>query len=311
MKHFLLILILLLSGAIEAYGSNSCYRSHINDPLAEIERINKDNNRYLSNDAPVEYQIFILKERQKKKALRLLERVKKGDVASDKDLSIIAEDLVAILYGQQDLVDRYFLKSKDERKQESIRLQARTQLIEKGLKSFISKQPVHQKISLWIKVKKNVRRIFQSQVVNWAQVPFNLPEFKNKRISEELLGKIIWNGISPHQREIDAYYKVQSKKEIYSSFRRIYSFVIIGVLATQGYQQGLAKDKAENKAKVEFVTEQLEYVADNLPKEVQEYKEQIREEALKNAIVEFEAELNRAPTSAEIAEMQTIIFESN
>ena len=307
MYRSFLAFILIVTSVTESFG-NSCAHLFFR-PLETLERVNRENNSYLSNDASVEYLVMMLKDRHRKKAEKLLYRVHKGDIASEKDLFRVSEELVLLLYGHKSVIDNYFFKSKDQRRNEAIRHSIRIQLMEKGLKSFLENRPPEWKVTLWIKVKKNVRKILQSNALSWLQIPFGIPRRENKVMEETLLQKVIWDGISAHQKEVDRYFSAQVKVEAYNTLRHFYSVIIIGTLTVFGYQTGFERQNIERKEKIEFVSNQLDYLATNLPKEARALKDANREGALEAAIEEYRGEFREEPSAKEIEEMRKIIFD--
>src|SRR5690606_34994656 len=125
MFRSLLAFILILTSVTESLGNTCGYL--FSRPLDAIEQVNRSNNGYLSSDASVQYKIMMLKQRHQKKAQKLLDRVYKGDIASEKDLHRLSEELTLLLYGHRSVIDNYFFKSKDQRQTESIRHIVHTQ----------------------------------------------------------------------------------------------------------------------------------------------------------------------------------------
>lgn len=300
-----MVFILIFASVTESFGNTCSYL--FTRPIDAIERANKEYNGKISNDAPVEYQIQNLKNRQRKKAQKLLDRVFKGDIVSAKDLETVAINLTNILYGRKDTIDRYFLKNASQREVESFRWKTKKQLIEKGLVSFVETQPKDLKISLWIKLKKNVRRILQSQIMNWLQLPFGLPSRRESSISEDLLFKTVWEGTDKYQAEIAALMKTERKWDGYAVGRRMYMFTIVSVLMVHGYQEGIDRREAEQKQKVEQVVAALESTKE-LPEMTKAYVKERKDTAFRDSIEQFKTELKRDPTPEEIEEMRAIIY---
>lgn len=313
MIHLKLLFILLLTSGTLSFASNTCinFFSPLS-PLATLEQVNKDQNRFISLDAPIEYHIVMLKKGQQKQVHKLLRRVEVGDISSEKDLLKVSEKFVDILFGRRDILNRYWRKSAPEREIESVRLQIKTQLVYQGLQSFLENQPTDQKLGLWIQTKKTVRKVFQSRAWNWLQVPFNLPAIKNAPIAEDLLFRIVWDGLEAHQEAIHKYFQSQGKRELYTTLSRIYSFVFIGILSSysvyHGYQLETQKAETESRIKAEIITTQLDSFSEGLATQIQEHRIQLREEALQKSIQELQEALGRPPTEAEIQEMKDILF---
>lgn len=202
MRMIIFTLILSLIN-VSPVWSNTCSSLFDSNLLSYIEQVNKSNNQFILEDTSIEKYIEGLKNKNQKKINNIFTRLTEHGVVSEKDIHRSAEELVILLFGKRDVFLRYFKKAKDERAQESARYQIRRKLIEKGLKSFLNNHTPTQKTTLWIAVKKNVRRLFQSQFWNWYQLPWGVPNFRDKPMSESLIEKTIWDGIPAHQKEIN------------------------------------------------------------------------------------------------------------
>jgi hypothetical protein len=308
MRGFILALISITFSVTSVWG-NTCSRLFdTNNLLANIELVNTQNNGYLSNDAPVEYQILVLKNRQKNKVNKLLKKIEEEGFTSDKDILETAEELTILLYGKRDTISNYFFKSKDQKANDSVRLQVKKQLLEKGLRSFLNSKDTAFKTNAWIKTKKIVHKLILSQFWNWYQIPFGLPSIKDKPISEELLNKIVWNGVSENKKEISEYYKVQGKKETYAIIRQAYSAIALVVITSLAYHTADVRAKTEHRAQVEMAAAQLDVISETLPAQMIKFNEAVKATKLNEAIEEAQKELNRELTPEEIQELKNIIY---
>ncbi|MES2768237.1 MAG: hypothetical protein V4596_03750 [Bdellovibrionota bacterium] len=285
MKKLIIIFVLFISNVASA--SNICASLFQINLLIKLEEVNNSNNNYIA-EATIESKILSLKKRKQKQIKRILERVQTEGVSSQRELYNVSNEIIILLSGNRDLIDRYFFKSKDERKKESIRFQVQQQLMQKGLEGFLKENSKNFKVNLWIQTKLAIRKLLNSQFFNWYQLPWMLPRFRDKQLSEELLQKIIWSGIDANKLEIQKHYELQSYKEFYASMRRLYAGAFLGMSLIYTYNGALDYIQKQN------ITEQDLKVTEDL--------------AFEKATDSFIALMNREPNNEELTQIKKIIY---
>jgi hypothetical protein len=285
LKKNIILFILLISTLADA--KNTCASLFQTDLLMTLEGINRSNGNYIS-DSTIESQILSLKKRKQKEFKKLLERIKARGISSQKEINKISVEMVILLSGDKDAIDKYFFKTRDERMLESIRHQIQQRLIQKGLEDFLVANSNIYKVNLWVRTKEAVKTLLNSQLWNWLQIPWMLPEIAGKPLSEDLMQKIIWSGIEANKKEIEVYYKTQSHREMYASLRRIYAGVFLGITIMSTYHGVI--DLVESQT---ITQRDLRATEDA---------------AMEKAVGDFATLMGREPSTKELAMIKEIIY---
>lgn len=300
--------VLIIASSVPAMAQ-SCANYFANNLRHYLEVTNRENNNYLS-ESSVDEKINSSRWMRRYRINRAINRIQREGFVSERDIYVTTDHLMVLFFGQKDVVDRYILKKTTARQQETIRYQVRTQLIEKGLRSFVKDNSAQFKINLWIRIKKVVRRMNQSQVLNFAQLAIGLPPtLKPYRLPDNLMMKVIWEGADANLPELQKYLKSQSKMDVYAVVRRLYTAVFLGMYTLYSYNQTMEMQAAESHAKAQIAVVQLNSVAEDLPNQVREFKRTTLENALKDAVAEYESEVGRPLTAEEYEQMRKVIYE--
>lgn len=299
--------------------AQSCYYYFNLSSLKFLEDSNSYFNSYLAQNGILSSVLSIPKKSyfggrierdssNKKFILSTLERVSKQGFVSERDRYQTSVELVTALYGSRWF--RFFKQSREERLHESIRYQIYQHILDKGFQAFLDQAALNQKLSLWQHTKRVVRIIQRSQFTNWLGITSGiLPTFRSANIPEDLILKIVWNGYEAHKHELNSYFPVYNRQDIYNLISPLhtliyYSFLILYTDHLYVQARAQAEDTQAQQA-----VEQVEKMGQASLDFVRDYKTTSRENALKEAIRELESELKRPATTEEIEDMRRIIYE--
>ena len=291
----------------------------IEQKMALIEVINeKILNRNLSriqqNDAFFELNLF--------KLTILKNHFKKLDLSSPlsrQSLKEFSSDLALILKGPPATMSDYFTKNKSQRMSDRLSRMLLEDLISYGLEGMIKRIPERSHLSSLERARLLSKKIFKYKIWKLFVLPYDLPWFEKIHIPDELLEKILIDGIDKHQSELIIYLKSQEKLDHYERFRRVYKPVALSAAIYFFYlsksperQRELTLEKEEEKEKLimEFnnMTDAILDTKNEVIKPVEEIKHDIREAHFQRVLKAFREEYKEDPTPEEYQEMRQKIF---
>ena len=283
--------------------------------MALIEVINK---RLIGTKVYVEKNLT--EEAQKLNALKLRKlqsHMRNFDLSAKltrKELNSFAADLMIILKGPPASLLDYFTENKTARMNARLMRMVQEDILLIGLRGMTERIPEKNSYSLMERGDYLVTRFFHHKIWKYLVLPYDLPWFEKVNIPEDLLKKIMIDGLEAHDQELIAYLKKQNMIDHYEQFRKVYRPIAFAIGFYFYFDQYYHAEKVENlqdqEQKEKFLesfkilSEQIMSAADSKEKT----DIQLKEEQLKRMIESYREKYKEEPTPSIIQEMRAKIF---
>lgn len=288
----------------------------IEQKMALIEVINK---RLMGTKLYT--QKSVTEEAQKLNALKLRKlqsHMRNFDLSSKltrKELNSFAADLMIILKGPPASLLDYFTENKTARMNARLMRMVQEDVLIMGLRGIIDRIPQKNSYSLMERGEYIVTRFFHHKVWKYFTLPYELPWFDKVNIPDELLKKIMLNGLEAHDQELITYLKKQNMIDHYEQFRKAYkpiAFAIGFYVYFDKYyhdEKGATLQEQEQQREkfiesFKLLSEQIMDAADSEEKSDM----QLKEEQLKRMIENYRVRYQEGPSPLVIKEMRAKIF---
>ncbi len=248
--------------------------------------------------------------------------LKKMDLSSPLTRSYLndfSSDLALILKGPPATLADYFTKNKTERMNERLSRMLYEDLLSYGLKGMLDRIPEKSKLHNFEKAKLVTKRIFDHKIWKLFVFPYDLPWFERVKIPDELLEKILLDGLDEHNDELITYLKSQDNIDHYERFRRIYKPIALSAAVYLFYlsqtpdgkaQASQEKEDTKKKAISEFnnMTDAILNTKSEVMKPKDEISHDIKEAQFQRVLKAFREEYKEEPSALEYQEMRDKIF---
>lgn len=260
-------------------------------------------------------------EVQKLNALKLRKlqtRMRSFDLSSKltrDDLEDFSSELMLILKGPPATLLDYFTKNKTKRMNERLMRMVQEDILLMGLKGMVERIPEKQSYSSLERGKYIVKRFFQYKIWKYLVIPYDLPWFERVKIPEELLEKIIVDGLDAHEQELIAHLKKQNMIDHYERFRKVYKPIAFAVgfyfyYDKFNHQMSGKLDENQEEEKKRFL-EEFKELSDSIMEANDttiKSEDVMKQEQFERALDSFRKKYKEEPTPQEYEEMKTKIF---
>lgn len=288
----------------------------IEQKLALIEAI-QIKFAHFQNTPSIQDEIQNLNAYKLKKLQRLMKKFDISSKITRANLQGFSSDFFLILKGPPISVLDYFTKNKTKlMNQRMIRVLQEEMLI-KGLKGLLERIPVDENITQFEKMRFFVQKVMKYKVWRFMIIPYDLPWIDRVNISDELLEKILLDGLDEHESELIAELKRQNLIDHYERFRKVYRPVAFGVGFYYYYENSQKKlgedeEKSDEIAKKKFM-EDFKKLSDAITSgdTIEKTDEEIKEIQFQRVLKSFKERYHEDPTSSEYKELRQKIFSTN
>ena len=135
-------------------------------------------------------------------------------------LDDFASDLMIVLKGPPISLLDYFTKNKSKRMQERLMRMVQEDMLLMGLKGQIDRIPEKTYYNRLEEGKHLTKKFFQYKIWKYMVLPYDLPWLERVRIPDELMEKIIIDGLEAHNTELIGLLKQQNMIDHYERFRK-------------------------------------------------------------------------------------------
>lgn len=288
----------------------------IEQKMALIEVINAK----LINNA-VGFEKNISSDIQKLNTLKLRKlqsRMKNFDLSSKlsrEDIEDFASDFMLILKGPPASLLDYFSANKTARMKERIMRMIQEDTLVMGLKGMAARVPEKDGYTRLERGKYVIKRFFQYKIWKFLVLPYDLPWIERVKIPEELLEKIMMDGIEAHDQELVTHLKKQNMIDHYERVRKVYKPIAFSLGFYFYYDKFNDKLKGElsetqEEEKQRFL-EEFKNLAESIlesNKKTAKTQEELQQEQLERMIQNFKAKYGESPTPEELEEIRARIF---
>lgn len=282
----------------------------IEQKLALIEIINSRLINNLGNNEEIQkLNAFKLKKLQS-----LLNNFDLSSKLTREDLAEFSSEFFLILKGPPISLLDYFTKNKSARMNERLMRVLQEDMLVFGLKGMLDRIPERNMYSRLERGKYLANKFFQYKIWRYLVMPYDLPWFDQVKIPEELLQKILLEGLDAHDQELISILKKQNMIDHYERFRKIYKPIAFSFGFYFYYDRfnskldsDLNEEQEEEKKKlIDAFTNLAESVTSNTVVEIKT-DEDLKNEQLKRVIESYKKRYGQDPTSAEIEELKSRI----
>jgi hypothetical protein len=266
---------------------------------------------------------FIQDEIQKLSAYKLKklqQLMKKFDLSSKvtrANLQDFSSDFFLILKGPPISVLDYFAKNKTALMNKRMIRVLQEEMLIKGLKGTLERIPVEENITQLEKARFFVKKVMKYKVWRFMIIPYDLPWIDRVKISDELLEKILLDGLDEHESELIAELTRQNLIDHYERFRKAYRPVAFGVGFYYYYENSQKKldeneEKSDEIAKKKFI-EDFKKLSDAITSgdTIEKTDEEIKEIQFQRVLKSFKERYHEDPTASEYKELHQKIFGPN
>jgi hypothetical protein len=253
--------------------------------------------------------------------LRILQsHMKHFDLSSKitrSDLNSFASDLMIILKGPPVSLLDYFTSNKTERMNERMMRTLQEDMLLMGLRGLVDRVPEKVSYTKLEKSKYMVQNFFQLKIWKYLVLPYDLPWIERVKIPDELLQKIMIDGLRAHEQELISHLKNQGMIDHYERFRKVYkplAFSLGFYFYYEKFKTSLSGEITENqeKEKTRLVND-FKKLAENILKysEAPEKNEDVLKNEQYNRLIEtYKIKFKTDPTPEEYEELHIKVYGS-
>jgi Na+/H+ antiporter NhaB len=282
--------------------------------MALIEVI-QNRYAYFISVPSLQSELATLNSKQLKKIITLVNSFDPQNKISRKNIEAFATELFIIQKGPPVSLLEYFTKNKTELMNKRMSRIVQEELLIKGLKNIINQFPEKTRYSFMENAKFHISKIVRSKVWRLAALPFDLPFIDQIRIPDELLEKILLDGIDVHSDELLALFRQQNMIDNYERFRKAYRTIAMAT-AFAFFLEDMNTHQAELKKEIEASNKQaffdkfkkISSAITNNSDTSEKTDNEIRDEQFNRTLEKFRAKYNEDPTSTELKEIKLKIY---
>ena len=254
------------------------------------------------------------------KLLKLQKHMKNFDLSSKltrMDLNDFAADLMVILKGPPASLLDYFTKNKTARMNERLMRIVQEDMLLIGLKGIVQRIPEKESYSHLERGKYIVKRFLQYKIWKYLVIPYDLPWIERVGIPDELLEKILVDGLDAHDQELISYLKKQNMIDHYERFRKVYkplAFSLGFYFYYDKFNDSMSGKISENQEeeKRKFLSD-FKNLADSIAASSDstiKTDDVLKEEQFERVLKTFREKYKEEPSKEEYDEMKQKIFEN-
>lgn len=305
----LLISISLSLGMLSHAGASAMKCEHVFVPTVSeiIERINLESNGFLFQKDSFQEYYQGLSWNKRRQLRHLIHSIKFEKMPSDFAVEQTAIKLSQLLFGRKENLTNYISKNQSDRQEASATALIKEKILQDGFLKTWTDYSDPASISRTSKVMDKVWKFQQSKLMNILLLPYFLPKIKDRHLPQELIFKVLRDGMKTHKDEIRVAMNAQNYIQGYNTFRRIYSPVLMSILFVV-----LLQDAQENYSKM--VDEQVNQFVEDLRKQkefleskIPDAKKEEAQAAYNRVVEDFITKWGEPPTDAESAKIKSDI----
>ncbi|MDO9181377.1 MAG: hypothetical protein Q7U04_03170, partial [Bacteriovorax sp.] len=168
---------------------------------------------------------FEIKNLSIQKLGSLQKLMKKFDLSSEltrTNIQEFASDFFFILRGPPNKLLDYFSKNKTAKTNARMIRALEEDMLAYGLRGSIESIALKEQSSQLEKAHLFIDKFLKYKIVRFFPSLYDLPKFKNVQIPDELIEKILMDGLNEHQSELITALKKQNLLDHYENFKKVY-----------------------------------------------------------------------------------------
>lgn len=231
------------------------------------------------------------------------------------ELNSFAADLMIILKGPPIRLIDYFTMNKTARMNARVMRMVQEDVLLMGLKGMLDRIPEKNSYTRLERGKYIVRRFFEHKIWKYLAVPYDLPWIERVNIPNELLEKIMIDGLEAHDQELIDYLKKQNMIDHYERFRKVYKSIAFSIgfyfyFDKYHIEENAKPSESQEEEKNKFI-DFFKTLSDKIFEEtsVAEKSEMdLKEEQFKRMLESYKKRYKEEPSKKIIEEMRRKIF---
>lgn len=274
----------------------------IEQKLALIEVIESKYSSFLNLNSALD-EIESLNAYKLKKLQTLMKNFNLNNKITRENLEEFSSDFFLILKGPPISLLDYFTKTKTIRMNQRMLRVLEEDMLVHGLKGTLKQIPEKNTTSQLEDSSYFIKKIMKYKLWKYLVIPYDLPWIEKIKISDDLLEKILTDGLDAHKNEVMLELKNQNAIDNYERLRKVYRPVAFGV----GFY--FMYTKYNNTKKEQFINdfEKLKKLLNSQDTE-EKTEEQLKEMQFERVLNSFKTHYHRDPTSEEYKKIQTKIY---
>lgn len=288
----------------------------IEQKLALIEAI-QSRFAYFQKLPSVQDEIENLNVYKLRKLQKLLKKFDLSKKITRESLGDFSSEFFLILKGPPPSLLEFFLMNKTEKMNQRMFRVLQEDLLVRGLKGAVERIPEKDFAGNAEKAKYYIHRVMKYKAWRYLVIPYDLPWIDRIKVSDELLEKILLDGMDAHQSELIIELKNQNAIDSYEQFRKVYRPVAFGVGFYFYYSKYQKKqeeadqeeEKNNDEAKKKFL-EDFKKLADSINAADTKVKtdDEIKEEQFQRVLKNFKDRYHEDPSPEEYKDLRRKIF---
>lgn len=224
-------------------------------------------------------------------------------------------DLYIILKGPPISLLDYFTRNKSKQMVKRLHRTVQEDMLIMGLKGMIERIPEKDSYSRLENANYMIERFFHSKKWKYFVIPYDLPWFERLNIPEDLLKKILVDGLNSHNNELIEHLKTQGKIDHYERFRKVYRPVAFSVGFMFYYSKfneklndDLKSNQEEEKQKMLQSFEDLANQIEEKSAQIATDKKTLQDEQFARVLSDFREQYGEEPSETEVSEIRARIY---
>lgn len=289
----------------------------IEEKMALIEVI-QNRYAYYIGVPSLREELSTLNIKQMKKLISLMKKFDPTSQVTREDLENFSSELFIILKGPPVNLLEYFTENKTALMSKRLYRVVQEELLLKGLKNIINQFPEKVRYSYLEKAKLHINRIARYKLWRYTTLPLDLPFIDQVKLPDELLEKILLDGIDAHDEELIGIFRQNNMIDNYERFRKVYRTAAFATAFTFFYQdeqerrirEKREQAKLDEEKKQEFVKEfkKLSAIIVQSSSTKEKTDKELKDEQFNRSLIRFKAKYHEEPTTEEYTEMKKKIY---
>ena len=286
----------------------------IEEKMALIEVI-QNQYAYFIGVPSLKEELATLSTKKLKKIFNLVQKFDPSSAVARENLHNFASELFILQKGPPVALIDYFTENKTARMSRRLYRIAQEELLLKGLNNVIMQFPEKTRYSLKDKAQLYVNRIIRTKIFRLSSLPLDLPFIDQVKLPDELLEKILLEGINAHSEELITHFRKINMIDHYERFRKVYRTVAFGVTFAYFYEETKSTlrkdiDDKEQQDKQNFLDnfKKLATIITSEATPEEKTDQEIKNQQLKRVLDTFRAKYHEDPTPSELQEIKNKIY---
>jgi hypothetical protein len=288
----------------------------IEQKMALIEVINaKALSALNTTETGLTHEIEKLNALKLKKLAKHLESLDLSSKVSREYIEDFSADLYIILKGPPISLLDYFTRNKSRQMVKRLHRAVQEDMLIMGLKGIIERIPEKESYTRLENANYMIERFFHSKKWKYFVVPYDLPWFERLNVPEELLQKILVDGLDKHNSELIEHLKSQGKIDHYERFRKVYRPIAFSVgfmfyysKFNNSLNEDLKSNQEEEKQKMLKSFEELASLIEEKSNQMITDDKSLKDEQFGRVLNDFRIQYGVDPTESEINDLKSKIY---